>query len=81
MITIVKSKVKTLVPVFIFLSIGVIYLMKNTPYLLNKYANGVLTFLKEISDLKLFLLFAVIAVGCYGVSWILSIRIYQNKAL
>ncbi|HDR7338022.1 TPA: ABC-2 transporter permease, partial [Bacillus anthracis] len=20
-------------------------------------------------------------VGCYGVSWILSIRIYQNKAL
>ncbi|HHL3304588.1 TPA: ABC-2 transporter permease, partial [Bacillus cereus] len=23
----------------------------------------------------------VIAVGCYGVSWILSIRIYQNKAL
>ncbi|MCU5170188.1 ABC-2 transporter permease, partial [Bacillus paranthracis] len=52
-----------------------------TPYLLNKYANGVLTFLKEISDLKIFLLFAVIAVGCYGVSWILSIRIYQNKAL
>ncbi|KXI92957.1 hypothetical protein ACS47_04415 [Bacillus cereus] len=58
-----------------------IYLIKNTPYLLNKYANGVLTFLKEISDLKIFLLFAVIAVGCYGVSWILSIRIYQNKAL
>ncbi|WP_038813259.1 ABC-2 transporter permease [Bacillus anthracis] len=77
----VAFKVKTLEPVFIFLSIGVIYLMKNTPYLLNKYANGVLTFLKEISDLKLFLLFAVIAVGCYGVSWILSIRIYQNKAL
>ena len=77
----VAFKVKTLVPVFIFLSIGVIYLMRNTPYLLNKYANGVLTFLKEISDLKLFLLFAVIAVGCYGVSWILSIRIYQNKAL
>ncbi|CAM3874352.1 MULTISPECIES: ABC-2 transporter permease [Bacillus cereus group] len=77
----VTFKVKTLVPVFIFLSIGVIYLMRNTPYLLNKYANGVLTFLKEISDLKLFLIFAVIAVGCYGVSWILSIRIYQNKAL
>ncbi|MDV5068761.1 ABC-2 transporter permease [Bacillus sp. W1] len=77
----VAFKVKTLVPAFIFLSIGVIYLMRNTPYLLNKYANGVLTFLKEISDLKLFLLFAVIAVGCYGVSWILSIRIYQNKAL
>ncbi|EJS69702.1 MULTISPECIES: ABC-2 transporter permease [Bacillus] len=77
----VAFKVKKLVPVFIFLSIGVIYLMRNTPYLLNKYANGVLTFLKEISDLKLFLIFAVIAVGCYGVSWILSIRIYQNKAL
>ncbi|MFC9449784.1 ABC-2 transporter permease [Bacillus cereus] len=77
----VAFKVKILVPVFIFLSIGVIYLMRNTPYLLNKYANGVLTFLKEISDLKIFLLFAVIAVGCYGVSWILSIRIYQNKAL
>ncbi|WP_448163949.1 ABC-2 transporter permease [Bacillus thuringiensis] len=77
----VVFKVKTLVPVFIFLSIGVIYLMRNTPYLLNKYANGVLTFLKEISNLKLFLIFAVIAVGCYGVSWILSIRIYQNKAL
>lgn len=40
----VAFKVKTLVPVFIFLSIGVIYLMRNTPYLLNKYANGVLTF-------------------------------------
>ena len=62
----VAFKVKTLVPVFIFLSIGVIYLMRNTPYLLNKYANGVLTFLKEISDLKLFLLFAVIAVGAMG---------------
>ncbi len=43
----VAFKVKTLVPVFIFLSIGVIYLMKNTPYLLNKYANGVLTFFKR----------------------------------
>ncbi|MCP1399071.1 MULTISPECIES: ABC-2 transporter permease [Bacillus cereus group] len=76
----VAFKVQTLVPVFIFLSIGVIYLIRNTAYLLNKYANDVLNFFKEISDLKLFFVISVIAVGCYGVSWILSIRIYQNKA-
>ncbi|PFC56290.1 permease, partial [Bacillus thuringiensis] len=35
----VAFKVQTLVPVFIFLSIGVIYLIRNTAYLLNKYAN------------------------------------------
>ncbi|WP_338752676.1 ABC-2 transporter permease [Bacillus sp. FJAT-52991] len=76
----VKFKAQKLVPVFVFLSIGIIFLIKNTPYLLNKYAIDVVTFFKETSDLKLFSILAVIAVSCYGLSWILSIRIYKNRA-
>lgn len=77
----VAFKVQTLVPIFIFLSIGVVFLLRKTPYLFNKYAKDVVTFLNETSDLKLFLILTAIAVGCYAVSWVLSIRIYQNKAL
>ncbi|MGE8207042.1 ABC-2 transporter permease [Heyndrickxia sp. NPDC080065] len=75
-----KFKAQYLLFVSILLSTGIMFLMRNIPYILNKYDNDFFVFLKGISELQLYGILAVIAVSFYGLSWMLSIRIYKNKA-
>ena len=75
-----KFKAQYLFFVFIAVSFGIMLLLKNIPYILNKYANDFFIFLTGISDLGIYGTLVVIAVSFYGLSWMLSINIYKNKA-
>ncbi|WP_042351498.1 ABC-2 transporter permease [Bacillus massiliigorillae] len=75
-----KFKTQYLVFAFTLLTVGIMFLMKNMPYFLNKYATDFLAFLAKVSDWQLYSVLALIAVGFYGVSWLLSYHIYRNKA-
>lgn len=65
---------------FTFIFILLVFLVNKLPILLSDHFAGAVEFVSELNDATLLSSLSLIAVVCYLVSWLLSVRIYQKKA-